>query len=56
MANNFATIEIIEYYDCYYRNLNKFKLIGIFDIDEIIMPVNGKNWTDMFNQIMVKLN
>ena len=53
MGNNFVTMEPIDYYDCYYRNLYKYKMIGIFDLDEIIVPVKGYTLADLFNYTMV---
>ena len=55
MAKNFFKMEYIEYYDCYYRNLNKYQFIGIFDLDEIIVPVKGHTWSDLFLDILVIL-
>jgi hypothetical protein len=34
--------ELIQYNECYYENKNKYKHIAIVDLDEVIMPFNGK--------------
>ncbi|KAM8721451.1 hypothetical protein ACLKA7_007343 [Drosophila subpalustris] len=40
--------EMIPYNDCYYRNIYKYDYIGLFDIDEVIMPLgNVTNWNDL---------
>ncbi|XP_034490332.1 uncharacterized protein LOC117793975 [Drosophila innubila] len=40
--------EMIPYNDCYYRNMYKYDYIGVFDIDEVIMPLgNVTNWNDL---------
>lgn len=42
--------EMIPYNDCYYRNMYKYDYIGVFDIDEIIMPLgNVTNWSDLID-------
>ncbi|XP_030374799.1 uncharacterized protein LOC115624281 [Scaptodrosophila lebanonensis] len=49
-SNYFNTIlnEMIPYNDCFYRNMYRFDYIGVFDIDEVIMPLgNVTNWTDL---------
>ncbi|XP_034109022.1 uncharacterized protein LOC117571126 [Drosophila albomicans] len=40
--------EMIPYNDCFYRNMYKYDYVGIFDIDEVIMPLhNVTNWNDL---------
>lgn len=42
--------EMIPYNDCYYRNMYKYDYIGVFDIDEVIMPLgNVTNWHDLID-------
>ena len=45
--------ELIGYYDCFYKNMYKYKYIGVFDIDELIVPSNADNWTQMIDNIRV---
>ena len=45
--------ELVEYLDCFYRNMYKYEYIGVFDIDELIVPTNGDNWTQMIHNIRV---
>ncbi|EDW57370.1 uncharacterized protein [Drosophila virilis] len=49
-VDNFNRIlnEMIPYNDCFYRNMYKYDYVGVFDIDEIIMPLgNVTNWSDL---------
>ncbi|XP_030378867.1 uncharacterized protein LOC115627358 [Scaptodrosophila lebanonensis] len=40
--------EMIPYNDCLYRNMYRYDYIGVFDIDEVIMPLgNVTNWADL---------
>jgi len=42
--------EMIPYNDCFYRNMYKYDYIGVFDIDEVIMPLkNVTNWNDLID-------
>lgn len=42
--------EMIPYNDCYYRNMYKYDYIGVFDIDEVIMPLgNVTTWPDLID-------
>ena len=45
--------ELIGYYDCFYKNMYKYKYIGVFDIDELIVPTNADNWTQMIDNFRV---
>ncbi|KAH8386576.1 hypothetical protein KR093_001303, partial [Drosophila rubida] len=37
--------EMIPYNDCFYRNMYKYDYVGVFDIDEVIMPLgNVTSW------------
>ena len=45
--------EPIGYYDCFYRNIYKYKYIGVFDIDELIVPTNADNWTQIIDNLKV---
>ncbi|EDW02826.1 GH10906 [Drosophila grimshawi] len=42
-ADDFNRIlnEMIPYNDCFYRNMYKFDYVGVFDIDEVIMPLGN---------------
>ncbi|KAH8269881.1 hypothetical protein KR044_000174, partial [Drosophila immigrans] len=33
--------EMIPYNDCFYRNMYKYDYVGVFDIDEVIMPLGN---------------
>ncbi|EDX00865.1 uncharacterized protein LOC6523884 [Drosophila yakuba] len=40
--------EMIPYNDCFYRNMYKFDYVGVFDIDEVIMPLgNVTTWPEL---------
>ncbi|XP_033169718.1 uncharacterized protein LOC117147067 [Drosophila mauritiana] len=50
MADGFNRIlnEMIPYNDCFYRNMYKFDYVGVFDIDEVIMPLgNHTTWPEL---------
>ncbi|XP_016986396.1 uncharacterized protein LOC108049656 [Drosophila rhopaloa] len=50
MADSFNRIlnEIIPYNDCFYRNMYKYDYVGVFDIDEVIMPLgNRTTWPEL---------
>ena len=46
-------IDVLEYFDCFFRNIYKYEYIGVLDIDEVIVPTNGDNWTQMIHNIRV---
>ena len=50
----FWSRELLEYIDCFFRNMYKYEYIGVLDIDEVIVPTNGDNWTQMIHNINVK--
>ncbi len=56
MGSGFWSTEIVDYMDCFYRNIHKYEYIGVFDIDEVIVPKMADNWIEMFKQINVRLN
>ncbi|XP_070075361.1 uncharacterized protein [Drosophila takahashii] len=40
--------EMIPYNDCFYRNMYKYDYVGVFDIDEVIMPLgNHTTWPEL---------
>ncbi|XP_017086730.1 uncharacterized protein LOC108118503 [Drosophila eugracilis] len=50
MSDGFNRIlnEMIPYNDCFYRNMYKFDYVGVFDIDEVIMPLGNKTtWPEL---------
>ena len=49
----FWTRELLEYSDCFLRNIHKYEYIAVFDIDEVIVPTNADNWTQMIDIINV---
>ena len=40
-------IEVIPYNDCFYKNMNKHRYIINLDIDEVIVPKNGKTLKEL---------
>nr|XP_046920666.1 uncharacterized protein LOC124500617 [Dermatophagoides farinae] len=52
LGGKFWPQEMLEQNECFYRNMYRHKYIGLFDVDEILMPQKQlKNWYDVFNQI-----
>ncbi|KAI8033851.1 hypothetical protein M5D96_013375 [Drosophila gunungcola] len=50
LADGFNRIlnEMIPYNDCFYRNMYKYDYVGVFDIDEVIMPLgNHTTWPEL---------
>ncbi len=45
--------ELVELNDCLYRNLYKYEYLAVIDIDEIIVPKNAYNWSQMISEIQV---
>lgn len=44
----FILHETMAYNDCFYRNMYKYKYIGVWDIDELPLPLkNNTNWHDL---------
>ncbi|CAL8071187.1 unnamed protein product [Orchesella dallaii] len=39
--------ELIPYNDCILRNMYDYKYVAVLDTDEIIMPTEERNWTDL---------
>ena len=50
-TNNKRQNELIPYNDCLYRNIYRYDYIALLDIDEVIMPINGDNWSDLMKQV-----
>ena len=44
--------EKIQYNDCIYQNMYRYEHIGVFDVDEIIMPTKHQNWQEMMDSIL----
>ncbi len=53
IGGKFWPQELAELNDCLYRNLYKYEYLGVFDIDEIIVPKNAYNWSQMISEIKV---
>jgi hypothetical protein len=51
----FQPLEFIELNDCFYRNLHNYEYLVIIDMDEVIVPVNGYNWSELIEEIKVFL-
>ncbi|KAI2809534.1 hypothetical protein BLOT_000683 [Blomia tropicalis] len=43
--------ELIPYNDCLYRNLYRFDYVALLDIDEVIMPLQHANWSDLMREV-----
>ena len=50
---DFMSTEILDYFDCFFRNIHKYDYIGVFDIDELIVAKKADNWTQMIDNINV---
>ena len=37
--------------DCIYRNMAKSKFVGIYDIDEVVVPNKGETWSKLFSSL-----
>ena len=44
--------EVIPLNDCFYRSIYNYKHLAVFDIDEVIIPINHNNWADMMEEII----
>lgn len=51
IADRLWSQERLELNDCFYRNLHKYEYILIVDIDEVVVPINGDNWTQMIEDV-----
>ncbi|RWS27472.1 Glycosyltransferase-like protein, partial [Leptotrombidium deliense] len=45
--------ELIPYNDCLYRNIYSYKYLALLDIDEIIMPLQHDNWSQLMQAVQV---
>ena len=43
--------ELIPYNDCLYRNMYRYKYIALLDIDEVILPIEEDNWSDLMKKV-----
>lgn len=43
--------EIIPYNDCLYRNLYSYEYLALLDIDEIIMPLQHRDWYGLMDEV-----
>lgn len=56
-VSNQIVLETIPYNDILYRNLHNYEYLGIFDLDEVIMPLGDLyNWRQLMNLIKSKIN
>lgn len=46
--------ELIPYNDCLYRNLYTYEYIALLDIDEVIMPIEARNWRQLMDTVLAK--
>ena len=37
--------------DCLYRNMYRYEYIALLDIDEVIMPIEEDNWSDLMKKV-----
>ena len=42
---------MIPYNDCLYRNMYRYKYIALLDIDEVILPIEEDNWSDLMKNV-----
>ena len=50
-TNNKRQNELIPYNDCLYRNMYRYQYIALLDIDEVIMPIEEANWSDLMKKV-----
>ena len=50
-----AILQVLEYFDCFFKNMYKYKYIGVLDVDKVIVPTNGDNWMQMIDDLRVGL-
>lgn len=43
--------ELIPYNDCLYRNLYSYDYLALLDIDEVIMPLQHANWSELMKEV-----
>jgi hypothetical protein len=43
--------ELIPYNDCLYKNLYTYDYLALLDIDEVIMPIAHKNWSQLMSAV-----
>lgn len=43
--------ELIPLNDCFYRNMNLYKLVVLLDVDEVIMPRKTRNWRELMQRL-----
>ena len=43
--------ERLQINDCFLRNMQKYKYIACLDIDEMIVPENFSNWSEMMELV-----
>jgi len=53
-VNNKRQNELIPYNDCLYRNMYRYEYIALLDIDEVIMPLQHKNWSQLMDAVIVE--
>lgn len=53
LGGKFWPQELIELNDCLYRNIHRHQFVGIFDIDEVIMPQKLNSWHELIARIEV---
>jgi len=53
-VNNKRQNELIPYNDCLYRNMYRYEYIALLDIDEVIMPLNHQNWSQLMEAVIVE--
>ena len=44
---------MIPYNDCLYRNMYRYKYIALLDIDEVILPIEEHNWSDLMKNVQL---
>lgn len=51
-TNNKRQNELVPYNDCLYRNMYRYEYIALLDIDEVIMPIEHNNWSELMDHVV----
>ncbi len=43
--------QLVGLHDCIYRNMYRVQFLALCDLDELIMPLQGLNWHELFSEI-----
>ncbi|XP_059491268.1 uncharacterized protein LOC132205908 [Neocloeon triangulifer] len=45
--------ELIQYNDCFYRNMYMYDFVVLVDIDEVILPLTSDTWYDLIYKVVI---